>query len=138
VQAIKMKINLILLTTFIASVSFGKCFDQAPEQIYENTPYFIKGVVRDLKTSDVKGKPGIKEVSFKIEVVSVLKGNIKSKNLKARYEWANSKEPLRQFEDGKVYIFPTRKIAHGNATIETSTCIPDFTEDEIQKLKLAK
>lgn len=122
----------------LPTISVGKCLSRSKEQIYETIPYFVKGLVKDLSAKAIPGKPGSEDISFRIDVISVLKGIITTDSLQVNYEWSNSKEPIRRFKNGQIYVFPVEMLNNNKAVISVSTCTPDFTEEELKKLNLVQ
>lgn len=136
-----MKVIALFFSMFMFSlpnVSMGKCLNRSKEQTFQAIPFFVKGTVKDLNTRAIPDKPGSENISFKIEVISVLKGDVTKDKLEVSYEWSNSKEPIRRFNSDQIYIFPIETLNGNKAVVSTSTCVPDFTEDELRKLNVVQ
>ncbi len=134
-----MKVIALSFSGFIfllPSVSTGKCLSRSKEQTFQVIPIFVKGKVKDLNTRAIPDKSGSEDISFKVEVISVLKGDVAKDKLEVSYKWSNSKEPIRRFNSDQIYIFPIETLKGDKAVVSTSTCVPDFTEDELRKLNV--
>lgn len=111
---------------------FASCQKVSKAELFSRHSHFLKGIVRDLKKEPFADEIGGENVSFRIEVLQVLSGTLQAQSLLVRYVWRDSKEPHRKYEDGKTYIFAVTKIEGANAKISTSTCVPEFSEDELK------
>ena len=126
---------ILLLNLILTSQSEAKCLKISNYDYYQSLPIFLKGSVSEI----VESKTGTttKDITLSVNVLSVLKGDLKSDKIDLKYKWANMKEPLKTFEKGKVYIFRLDK-KNKDLIPRVSTCDPDLTEAEIGEFKSMK
>ncbi len=128
--------NYTLVTVLCLSSlnSFAKCYSvddpngvKFLAEVIKDTPYFIKGKVKEYIESE-------KYTKFKIEVISVLKGKVTTKlltvSIEKRQEIMSSMPPDKEFHNGQISIFGITKIRKKQAEIITSTCLPELTENQ--------
>jgi hypothetical protein len=128
-------INLLLLAIFVlffVSTGEARCLEMSKESFYKSVPYFVKGSVKNLK---VKKNSDSEDITFSINVLAPFKGDLSEQELVVNYKWTDSKEPVRKFREGATYVFAINTIKDGRATIETSSCSPQLTEQELASLR---
>lgn len=132
-------LTLSMLIFVYSDILHAKCRPYySVDQYVKDVPNFVLGTVSNLLIAPPKGEFGARKTVFKIDVIRVLKGNIKSPELNVEYDWFNQKEPFKTFDQGKVYVFAIREVKGLKAEIDNTTCSPDVTEAEIIKGNLKK
>ena len=100
--------------------SHAKCANYTKQEYINLIPIFIQGQVTDYKYT--RNEKEI--ISFNIENIKVLKGEVNTKNLYVMYENIPVKPSYKKFKNNEIYIFPVESIEGNKANISLSSCGP--------------